>query len=110
MEELPRNRICATERCSFLRNNASVLRFGKADATDEDIKKQQKLPRRQNLLRRKKKKIRQSDCRAEVMYLVDETASCDCKERLRKNKSTCIFDDSFSALMKTDTALRKGIK
>lgn len=65
---------------------ASNLRFGKADATDEDIKEAAEIAQATEFIETKKKNTTVRLPRAEVMYLVDRNSVLRLQERLRKRQ------------------------
>ena len=63
---------------------ASNLRFGKDDATDEEIKKAAELHRQQSLSRRRMTSMRVRSHRAEAMFPVDRNSVLRLQGRLQK--------------------------
>ena len=89
---------------------ASNLRFGKEDATDEEIKKAAQIAQAEEFISEK------SECYESSISQGGSNVSGGQKQRLSiaraiaKNPRIYIFDDSFSALdFKTDAALRKAL-
>ena len=89
---------------------ASNLRFGKADATDEDIKEAAEIAQATEFIETKKEKYDSPIAQG------GSNVSGGLKQRLAiaraiaKKAKVLVFDDSFSALdMKTDAALRKEL-
>lgn len=78
--------LCHRKVFFFSGTIASNLRFGKADATDEDIKEAAQIAQATEFIETKKKNTTVRLPRAEVMYLVDRNSVLRLQERLRKRQ------------------------
>ena len=90
---------------------ASNLRFGKDDASDEQIKKAAEIAQATEFIEAKDERYDSVRLRrAEAMCPVDRSSALAIARAIAKDPKIFIFDDSFSALdLKTDAALRKAL-
>ena len=89
---------------------ASNLRFGKADATDEDIKEAAEIARAIEFIETKKEKYDSPIAQGGSNVSGGQKQRLAIARAIAKKAKVLVFDDSFSALdMKTDAALRKEL-
>ena len=89
---------------------ASNLRFGKADATDEDIKEAAEIAQATEFIETKKEKYDSPIAQGGSNVSGGQKQRLSIARAIAKNPKIFIFDDSFSALdLKTDAALRKAL-
>ena len=89
---------------------ASNLRFGKADATDEDIKEAAEIAQATEFIETKKEKYNSPIAQGGSNVSGGQKQRLSIARAIAKNPKIFIFDDSFSALdLKTDAALRKAL-
>ena len=89
---------------------ASNLRFGKADATDEDIKEAAEIAQATEFIETKKEKYDSPIAQGGSNVSGGQKQRLAIARAIAKKAQVLVFDDSFSALdMKTDAALRKEL-
>lgn len=89
---------------------ASNLRFGKADATDEDIKEAAQIAQATEFIETKKEKYDSPIAQGGSNVSGGQKQRLAIARAIAKDPKIFIFDDSFSALdLKTDAALRKAL-
>ena len=89
---------------------ASNLRFGKADATDEDIKEAAEIAQATEFIETKKEKYNSPIAQGGSNVSGGQKQRLAIARAIAKKAKVLVFDDSFSALdMKTDVALRKEL-
>ena len=89
---------------------ASNLRFGKADATDEDIKEAAEISQAAEFIETKKEKYDSPIAQGGSNVSGGQKQRLAIARAIAKKAKVLVFDDSFSALdMKTDAALRKEL-
>lgn len=89
---------------------ASNLRFGKADATDEDIKEAAEIAQTTEFIETKKEKYDSPIAQGGSNVSGGQKQRLAIARAIAKKAKVLVFDDSFSALdMKTDAALRKEL-
>lgn len=89
---------------------ASNLRFGKADATDEDIKEAAEIAQATEFIEMKKEKYDSPIAQGGSNVSGGQKQRLAIARAIAKKAKVLVFDDSFSALdMKTDAALRKEL-
>ena len=89
---------------------ASNLRFGKADATDEDIKEAAEIAQATEFIETKKEKYDSPIAQGGSNVSGGQKQRLAIARAIAKKAKVFVFDDSFSALdMKTDAALRKEL-
>lgn len=89
---------------------ASNLRFGKEDATDEEIKNAAKIAQAEEFIEAKDDKYDSSIAQGGSNVSGGQKQRLAIARAIAKNPKIFIFDDSFSALdLKTDAALRKAL-
>ena len=89
---------------------ASNLRFGKADATDEDIKEAAEIAQATEFIETKKEKYDSPIAQGGSNVSGGQKQRLAIARAIAKKAKVLVFDDSFSALdMKTDAALRKEL-
>ena len=89
---------------------ASNLRFGKADATDEDIKEAAEIAQATEFIETKKEKYNCPIAQGGSNVSGGQKQRLAIARAIAKKAKVLVFDDSFSALdMKTDAALRKEL-
>ena len=89
---------------------ASNLRFGKADATDEDIKEAAEIAQATEFIDTKKEKYDSPIAQGGSNVSGGQKQRLAIARAIAKKAKVLVFDDSFSALdMKTDAALRKEL-
>ena len=89
---------------------ASNLRFGKADATDEDIKEAAEIAQATEFIETKKEKYDSPIAQGGSNVSGGQKQRLSIARAIAKKAKVLVFDDSFSALdMKTDAALRKEL-
>ena len=89
---------------------ASNLRFGKADATDEDIKEAAEIAQATEFIETKKEKYDSTIAQGGSNVSGGQKQRLAIARAIAKKAKVLVFDDSFSALdMKTDAALRKEL-
>ena len=89
---------------------ASNLRFGKADATDEDIKEAAEIAQATEFIETKKEKYDSPIAQGGSSVSGGQKQRLAIARAIAKKAKVLVFDDSFSALdMKTDAALRKEL-
>lgn len=89
---------------------ASNLRFGKADATDEDIKEAAEIAQATEFIETKKEKYDSPIAQGGSNVSGGQKQRLAIARAIAKKAKVLVFDDSFSALdMKTDVALRKEL-
>ena len=89
---------------------ASNLRFGKADATDEDIKEAAQIAQATEFIETKKEKYDSPIAQGGSNVSGGQKQRLAIARAIEKKAKVLVFDDSFSALdMKTDAALRKEL-
>ncbi len=89
---------------------ASNLRFGKADATDEDIKEVAEIAQATEFIETKKEKYDSPIAQGGSNVSGGQKQRLAIARAIAKKAKVLVFDDSFSALdMKTDAALRKEL-
>ena len=89
---------------------ASNLRFGKADATDEDIKEAAEIAQAAEFIETKKEKYDSPIAQGGSNVSGGQKQRLAIARAIAKKAKVLVFDDSFSALdMKTDAALRKEL-
>ena len=89
---------------------ASNLRFGKADATDEDIKEAAEIAQAVEFIETKKEKYDSPIAQGGSNVSGGQKQRLAIARAIAKKAKVLVFDDSFSALdMKTDAALRKEL-
>ena len=89
---------------------ASNLRFGKADATDEDIKEAAEIAQATEFIETKKEKYNSPIAQGGSNVSGGQKQRLAIARAIAKKAKVLVFDDSFSALdMKTDAALRKEL-
>ena len=89
---------------------ASNLRFGKADATDEDIKEAAEIAQATEFIETKKEKYDSPIAQGGSNVSGGQKQRIAIARAIAKKAKVLVFDDSFSALdMKTDAALRKEL-
>lgn len=89
---------------------ASNLRFGRAEATDEEIRAAAEIAQATEFIETKRKKYDSPIAQGGSNVSGGQKQRLAIARALAKNASVLLFDDSFSALdMKTDAALRKAL-
>ena len=89
---------------------ASNLRFGKADATDEDIKEAAEIAQATEFIETKKEKYDSPIAQGGSNVSGGQKQRLAIARAIEKKAKVLVFDDSFSALdMKTDASLRKEL-
>lgn len=89
---------------------ASNLRFGKADATDEDIKEAAEIAQATEFIETKKEKYDSPIAQGGSNVSGGQKQRLAIARAIAKKAKVLVFDDSFSALdMKTDAVLRKEL-
>lgn len=89
---------------------ASNLRFGKDDATDEEIRKAAEIAQATEFIEAKDDKYDSSIAQGGSNVSGGQKQRLAIARAIAKNPKIFIFDDSFSALdLKTDAALRKAL-
>ena len=89
---------------------ASNLRFGKEDATDEEIKKAAQIAQAEEFISEKSEGYESSISQGGSNVSGGQKQRLSIARAIAKNPRIYIFDDSFSALdFKTDAALRKAL-
>ncbi len=90
---------------------ASNLRFGKADALDEEIAKAAEIAQAAEFIEEKSKKYESSIAQGGSNVSGGQKQRLSIARAIAKNPKIYVFDDSFSALdMKTDAKLRKALE
>ena len=90
---------------------ASNLRFGKDDATDEEIKKAAEIAQATEFIDQKKKKYKSPISQGGANVSGGQKQRLSIARAIAKHPDVYIFDDSFSALdYKTDATLRAELK
>ena len=89
---------------------ASNLRFGKDDATEEEIKKAAEIAQATEFIEAKEEKYESAIAQGGSNVSGGQKQRLSIARAIAKNPKIYIFDDSFSALdLKTDAALRKAL-
>ena len=89
---------------------ASNLRFGKADASDEQIKKAADIAQASEFIETKNDRYESSIAQGGSNVSGGQKQRLSIARAIAKDPKIYIFDDSFSALdLKTDAALRKAL-
>ena len=89
---------------------ASNLKFGKADATDEEIKEAAEIAQATEFIEEKSDKYDSSIAQGGTNVSGGQKQRLAIARAIAKSPQIYIFDDSFSALdLKTDAALRKAL-
>ena len=89
---------------------ASNLRFGKSDATDEEIREAAEIAQAINFIEEKADQYDSSIAQGGTNVSGGQKQRLAIARAIVKNPQIYIFDDSFSALdLKTDAALRKAL-
>lgn len=89
---------------------ASNLKFGKEDATDEEMEEAAKIAQATEFIEAKKKKYNTEIAQGGSNVSGGQKQRLSIARAIVKNPKIFIFDDSFSALdLKTDAALRKAL-
>ena len=89
---------------------ASNLRFGKDDATEEEIKKAAEIAQATEFIEAKEEKYESAIAQGGSNVSGGQKQRLAIARAIAKNPKIYIFDDSFSALdLKTDAALRKAL-
>ena len=89
---------------------ASNLRFGKDEATDEEIRRAAKIAQAADFIEEKEEKYDSPIAQGGSNVSGGQKQRLAIARAIAKNPKIFIFDDSFSALdMKTDAALRKAL-
>lgn len=89
---------------------ASNLRFGKADATDEEVKVAAEIAQAADFIEEKSDKYDSSIAQGGTNVSGGQKQRLAIARAIAKSPQIYIFDDSFSALdLKTDAALRKAL-
>lgn len=89
---------------------ASNLRFGKADATDEEIKEAAEIAQALDFIEEKNDQFDSSIAQGGTNVSGGQKQRLAIARAIAKEPQIYIFDDSFSALdLKTDAALRKAL-
>ena len=89
---------------------ASNLRFGKADASDEEIKEAAEIAQATEFIEEKSDKYDSSIAQGGTNVSGGQKQRLAIARAIAKSPQIYIFDDSFSALdLKTDAALRKAL-
>ncbi len=89
---------------------ASNLRYGKADATEEELKEAATIAQATEFIEEKKDKYESSIAQGGTNVSGGQKQRLAIARAIVKNAKIYIFDDSFSALdLKTDAALRKAL-
>ena len=89
---------------------ASNLRFGKHDATDEEIKEAAEIAQSLDFIEEKKDKFESRIAQGGSNVSGGQRQRLAIARAIVKRPKIMVFDDSFSALdMKTDAALRKAL-
>ena len=90
---------------------ASNLRFGKDDATDEEIKKAAEIAQATEVIEAKDDKYESAIAQGGSNVSGGQKQRLAIARAIAKNPKIYVFDDSFSALdMKTDAALRRALE
>lgn len=89
---------------------ASNLRFGNADATDEEVREAAEIAQASDFIEEKSDKYDSSIAQGGTNVSGGQKQRLAIARAIAKNPQIYIFDDSFSALdLKTDAALRKAL-
>ncbi len=89
---------------------ASNLRFGNAEATDEDVREAAEIAQAADFIEEKNDKYDSSIAQGGTNVSGGQKQRLAIARAIAKNPQIYIFDDSFSALdLKTDAALRKAL-
>ena len=89
---------------------ASNLRFGKEDATDEEIKEAAAIAQASDFIEEKSEKYDSSIAQGGTNVSGGQKQRLAIARAIAKKPKIFVFDDSFSALdLKTDAALRKAL-
>ena len=89
---------------------ASNLRFGREDATDNDIKEAAQIAQATEFIEEKREKYNSHIAQGGTNVSGGQKQRLSIARAIAKNPKIYIFDDSFSALdLKTDAALRKAL-
>lgn len=89
---------------------ASNLRFGKHDATEEEIKKAAKIAQASDFIEEKKDRYESHISQGGSNVSGGQKQRLAIARAIAKQPKIFVFDDSFSALdLKTDAALRKAL-
>lgn len=89
---------------------ASNLRFGNAEATDEDVREAAEIAQAADFIEEKSDKYDSSIAQGGTNVSGGQKQRLAIARAIAKNPQIYIFDDSFSALdLKTDAALRKAL-
>lgn len=89
---------------------ASNLRFGKGDATDEEIREAAEIAQAVDFIEEKSDQYDSSIAQGGTNVSGGQKQRLAIARAIAKNPQIYIFDDSFSALdLKTDAALRKAL-
>ena len=89
---------------------ASNLRFGKEDATDEEVREAAKIAQATEFIETKKEKYESPIAQGGSNVSGGQKQRLAIARAIAKKAKVLVFDDSFSALdMKTDAALRKEL-
>lgn len=89
---------------------ASNLRFGREDATDEEIRQAAEIAQADDFIQEKRKKYDSHIAQGGTNVSGGQKQRLSIARAIAKNPKVFLFDDSFSALdMKTDAALRKAL-
>lgn len=90
---------------------ASNLRFGKEDATDEEIKRAAAIAKAEEFISQKEEGYKSPISQGGTNVSGGQKQRLSIARAIAKNPKVYVFDDSFSALdYKTDVALRKALK
>ncbi len=90
---------------------ASNLRFGKEDATDEEIKRAAAIAQAEEFISQKEEGYKSPISQGGTNVSGGQKQRLSIARAIAKNPKVYVFDDSFSALdYKTDVALRKALK
>lgn len=90
---------------------ASNLRYGKADATDEEIREAAEIAQAIDFIEEKSAKYDSPIAQGGTNVSGGQKQRLSIARAIAKNPKVFIFDDSFSALdLKTDAALRKALQ
>lgn len=89
---------------------ASNLRFGREEATDEEIRQAAEIAQASGFIEEKRKKYDSHIAQGGTNVSGGQKQRLAIARAIAKNPKVFLFDDSFSALdMKTDAALRKAL-
>lgn len=90
---------------------ASNLRFGKEDATDEEIKRAAAIAQAEEFISQKEEGYKSPISQGGTNVSGGQKQRLSIARAIAKNPKVYVFDDSFSALdYKTDVALRKALE